>query len=361
MTIDPMLPPLQGPVVPLPCRTRELLMMALRDAPAALVPPGPQPFPGLVDPWPALASEAALECRLEAGPAPVDFAVCLRDARRSALAGALELPETEALSATSPDWNRIVRFLREWTQAGTGLSSGVRAVWLEVDATAAAPFLIFTIDPARYYRTGRGDPEALLAVLRAGLDPLADGLSRAAADGLVRVVAGLPASAQVLHAAVRPRPEGAVVRLVVRMPWRVLPTCVASLGWSGDPAAFEDSLARLCRRTLVHSVNVDLTPDLGPQVGIEFHHATAPDTDPRWVDVLDELEAVAACSPAKRRAIEAWCRMDRSVEVTDLAMRSRRGGVVRLQHDLMVKAIYTPGARLRAKAYLGVAPVLAIV
>lgn len=334
--------------------------MALRGAPPALVPPGPQEFPGLADPWPALASEAALECRLEAGLSPVDFAVCLRDERRTALASALDTSATATLAAKSAGWSGIVRFLREWTQAGTALYDGVRAVWLEVDAAASAPFLIFTIDPERFYRTGRGDPNALLAILRAGLDPLGEGLSGPHGEGLARVVSGLPASAQVLHAAVRPRPDGAIVRLVVRMPWRILPACVASLGWSGDPAAFEDQLARLCRRTLVHAANLDLLPALGPQIGVEFHHATAPDRDPRWRDVLDELESAAACSAEKRRALETWIRGGASGEAGSVSTPPLRGGVVRVQRDLMIKAIYTPEASLRAKAYLGVAPVLAV-
>ncbi len=326
--------------------------MALRGAPAALVPPGPQEFPGLADPWPALASEAALECRLEAGPAPVDFAVCLRDARRPALASALDTPATTALCAKSAGWSRSVRFLREWTQAGTALYDGVRAVWLEVDAAAAEPFLIFTIDSERFYQTGRGDPDALLAILRAGLDPLGDGLSLGYAEGLARVVSGLPNSAQVLHAAVRPRAGAAIVRLVVRMPWRALPTCVASLGWSGDPVAFEDQLARLCRRTLVHAASLDLSPHIGPQIGVEFHHATAPDRDPRWQELLVELERVSACSPEKRRALESWRHANPGASSARTAIRVHR--------DLMIKAVYTPGTSLRAKAYLGVAPTLAV-
>jgi hypothetical protein len=344
-----------GPAVdlPLPCRVPEMVAVARPAIPEALV--GEDAWSRLSaidDPLPPLGREAALECRLEPGPGTVDFELCLRSACRPRL---VEVLDSGALDRhVSPRWRSVGRLLRSWCDPTTRVHHGVRAIWLEFDVpeggAAPAPFGVVTLDPGPLYATGVADRPALAALLRSALDPLAGGLKRAAAESLDRTVAGLPDFAQVLHAAVRPTSEGSLMRLVVALPWRHVPDTLARLGWPGPTDRLAEDLAELCRSTLVHSINLDLLPEVGPRIGVEFHHPTAPARDERWRHLLDRLEAHGALCPHKRRALEAW---------GDWRDAPREPGL-RLERDLLVKVVLEGGADMRAKAYLPFSPVLTL-
>jgi hypothetical protein len=343
----------------LPCRVPELLGVARRCVPRQLASPAAwDRLESIDDPLPPLASEAAIECRLEAGASRVDFELCIRsagDARRR-LANAVDQTAARAAAARSPGWRRAFAFLRAWADEGSALHDAVSAVWLEFDAPGegggSEPFLVFTLNAERFYAAGRADPAALRSTLAAGLDLLADGVDRETAGTLSRCVDELPPCGQILHAAIRPTSDGDVARLVVRLPWREVPGALERLGWPGSPPALREQLERLCETTLVHSVNLDIGSRLGARVGIEFHHPTSPAEDPRWISLFDALEADAACTPEARSALVEWAdpRRDPGFEP----------GAVRIRRELLVKVVHEPSGPLRAKAYLPFSPRLVL-
>jgi len=347
------------PELALPCRLPELLGVARSGIPDGLVSPAAWArLEAIDDPLPPLASEAALECRLEAGASRVDFELCIRAAgdARHRLSEALPGEALRAAAARSQGWRRALAFLAAWADEGSLLHDAVSAVWLEFDAPApgagSEPFLVFTLDAERFYADGVADPAALRATLAAGLDLLADGVDAATASALERCVGDLPPCGQVLHAAIRPTPEGDIARLVVRLPWREVPGALARLDWPGSRAALAEQLERLCATTLVHSVNLDIGSRLGPRVGIEFHHPTSPAEDPRWKSLFDVLEADAACTPERRIALAAWATPSRGPDAEP--------GSIRVQRELLVKVVHEPSAPLRAKAYLPFSPRLVL-
>jgi hypothetical protein len=341
--------------IPLPCRVPELLGLARDHVPEALIPPATwERLEQIADLVPPVASEAALECRLEEGLAPADFEVCLRRGRRR-LADSLSDTAWCAATARSAAWRRVHAFLRAWSDPLSRLHRAVAVVWLEFDVPeedgAPEPFLVFTLDPEQFYASGSADPGSLMATLRTGLGHLTDRLDPQRLVAVDRCLAGLPRSGQLLHAAIRPSAEGDLIRLIARMPWRELPACLERLDWPGSIPTLRSHLERLCQGTLVHSVNLDVGATLGPRVGIEFHQPTAPGEDPRWRALFDGLEAAGACTREKRHLLEKWVTRHGS-------QGSRRG--IRVQRDLLVKVVHVEDAPLRAKAYLPFGPRLAV-
>lgn len=341
------------PELSLPCRIPEMLAAARRHVPAGLVDPAAwQRLQAVRDPLPPVGREAALECRLEPGPGPVDLELCLRAPSRPRLAAALA--DGALLREDAPGWRRLSDLLRAWCDPVSRLHHVLHAVWVEIDVpedgARPRPFGVVTLDAASLYGAGVADREVLASILRESLDCLSGGLDPSVASSLDRCLSRLPDFAQVLHAAVRPTAAGDLVRLVVAMPWRHAPGALASLGWPGSPEDLSRELSALCPRTLVHSFNLDLGVEVGPRIGIEFHHATAPREDPRWIHLLDVLEERGACCPRKRRALEEW------------GARREAGapGLVRIERDLLIKVVTGGEAGMRAKAYLPFSPVLGL-
>jgi hypothetical protein len=99
----------------------------------------------------------------------------------------------------------------------------------------------------------------------------------------------------------------------------------------------------LSRATPLPSVNLDLVPEVGPRVGIEYTFEGAPASDPRWRNVFDELERVAACTSERRAQLEKW------PSAADPMSSSK---LFRIDRELLIKAIYETNGPLRAKAYL---------
>lgn len=333
--------------LPLPCTVADHVALAERLLPADSVPAQAwRRLRRIADPWPPTAHEAGLELRLDDADPRLDLAVCLRvsGSGRSRLA--------EAAAGCGPGWRRAGSFLGEWARPASLLHDVVRAIWLEFDARgeqAPEPFLIFTLDRERTHPGGRASSNVVIPAVLSGLDRLSEASNRRAAAAVEPFLRRLPPFAQVCHAALRPTPRGDVVRLVIRMPWRLAPSALRALGWPGDAAELHVLLERLCPDTRVHAFNLDVSfQGPGPRVGIELRHHGPPAGTPRWRVLLDELMAWGACGPARRAAIEGW-----GGTWLGPTLGPGRLGVRR---DLLVKAVHEPGAPLRAKAYLAFAP-----
>jgi len=341
---------------PLPCGLTELRALAERLAPEPLFPPAARArLRAIPDPLPPVACAGALECRLEAGARQVDLEVCFRGApqTRRRLAEALAGPARGV--PADPRWQRALSVLRAWSEPAHPGARWVAAAWLELDAPPGAPgppapFAVLTLDPEGGVAGGRIDRRWLQRAAGGALELLAGGPTSLDGVGMAALLRALPPSAQLLHLALRPAgPEGdATLRAVTRLPWRGLPGLLARLDWPGSLPELQMLLERLCSRTLVHSVNLDLGPrGAGPRVGIEFHFPTYLEADPRWCGLFDALEAAGACAPAARRALAAWTRP---------RTEALPPGSIKVHRELLVKVVHRPGAPLRAKAYLAFAP-----
>lgn len=341
--------------LPLPCSVLDHVALAEHEVGAGLVSAESwERLRAIVDPLPPVAHEAGLEVRLDGDPR-VDLSVCVQanGAARGALVDALEGSDAPA---RSPGWRRVLSFLRSWANPDSPLHEPVHALWLEFDVHGVGPpepFLLFSLDGDWLYPDGTADADQLADVVCEGLDRLAEGLAPLVRGAVERCVHGLPRYAQLRHAAVRPMPAGAVVRLIARMPWRRMPATLAALGWPGDPIELDGLLEQLCHDTPVVPVNLDLTADgLGPRLGIELVRAGAPRTSAQWQRVFGVLESLGACKPERSAEISDW-----GGERLGTALGPGR---LCVRRDLMVKAVYQTGAPLAAKAYLAFAPRLLV-
>lgn len=288
----------------------------------------------------------AFEVRLESEDAEVDFEVCLRAGvrMRTELAMYLAGDDAARLRAGSHAWARTLSFLEAWLDPTTGYAEAAPIVWIEFDAVSDGvpePFVVLTLDRELFHPNGVGDRARLCDFLVRALAIAGDGLHPRTEAALRHCIAGLPRATEFAHAAMRPGPTGDAVRLIVRLPGHDLPEALRDVGWPGSPAELRVVLQRMFTTRAVHPVNLDVSEAIGPRVGLEFHHPTAPRHDGRWQAFLDSLEAAAACTPAQRRRIEAWPEPVRG-----------EPALVRVERDLLVKVIHAPGMPLRAKAYL---------
>jgi hypothetical protein len=111
-----------------------------------------------------------------------------------------------------------------------------------------------------------------------------------------------------------------------------------------------DRLARtVFRHAGVTNVNFDLTPDLGPRVGLEFHFVATPEEDPRWNVLFDELEDAGLLTPRKRDVIARW-----PSPVAERNLLTARPDT--LIRDLLVKVDFDQCGPVLAKAYFPFVP-----
>ncbi|MBX3024985.1 hypothetical protein KF840_08760 [bacterium] len=332
------------------CGIHELLAHAAPYVPDGLIDPAAwRRLATLPGQFPSAGVVGAFECRLEAGASQIDFEVCItRDSGgQEALAAAL--PElAKRIGDDDPRWVRTVEFLRDWADPHSTVAQAAPIIWLELDLDAArdrapGPFAIATLDPARAFDD---DPETeseraraiqdVVAALHGG--PLTPGTQRAFDDCL----AALPPAGRLMHVAVRPGDGDSAVRIILQMPWPKMVEYLERVGWPGDRAELAAWLEGTCRGTRLHSLNLDLTDRVGPRIGVEYHHGTA---TPEWAFLLDALEERGACAPERRAQLAAWP-----------SAGAASDALVRVERELLIKAVFAPEAPLRAKAYLAFTP-----
>lgn len=286
------------------------------------------------------------ECRLDEDER-VDLQACITSSRGGRDLVAAWLSQISPDDRTMPcEWGSAIAFMRQWVDPTSFLHANVPVAWVEFDLDqdgtgAPFPFAFFTLSPP-WERDGQAGRELTQRVVETGLGVLTGGaLDRGTATMVRHCLREMPPSAALLHVAVRPRETGDVVRLIIKLPWAVLPTYLERLGWTKhEVAGLAAFLTRFCRHTLMHSVQLDVSSTLGPQVGIEFYYPSSPATDPRWHSLFDLLLGEGICTPAKRDQVTVWCMTEEE---------SRHTPVLR---ELLVKVVYTIGQPPRAKAYL---------
>lgn len=251
--------------------------------------------------------------------------------------------------SASERWAGVQRALVRWAAGDGHRLSPV--VWIEADGPECLegdpdtePFLIFTLGdvPAGEGERSPSQVRALVGgVLGLDDDPLLEG---------VEALAGrLPEWCELRHVALRPGFGRRVLRAICRMPSTRAAEFARGGRLSCAGRAMDQLASTVWGHSVVTNVNLDVLPEIGPRVGIEFHFVGTTADDPRWSKLFDALQDQGLLGAEKRLAFEMW--------PTSRAERSRSGE--RLQgnvRDLLVKVDFDDRGAREAKAYLVVAP-----
>jgi hypothetical protein len=232
--------------------------------------------------------------------------------------------------------------LGEWINPKSSLGADIAAIWVEVDIgeniKPSAPFPFLTLTPP-WMRSGPRPLDRTAALVDEGLRVLTHGtLDPRVKDMVHTCLHAMPAQASLFHLAMRPMPEGDVVRLIAGTPWELVPEFLQRLDWPESIERVWNFLRRYCRDHLINSIQLDIGPSLGPRFGIEFFWPTSP-RDAQWSRLFDTLVADDACSVERRELVSQWPGYNRTAT----------GEITR---GLLIKVVYEVGRPLRAKAYL---------
>jgi hypothetical protein len=316
----------------------------MRLAYTGIVASGPDSGIGAVSAFlPARYSVAACESLLRPGDAALDYSFCYRDL--PATLASLQVATSLSPELNSTRWTEIRRQLARWARLAP--ETGSSAVWVEIDDAGSGnwrPFLVHTLaelsEDDGEVRAKRTRSLTATALELSVEDPLLEGL-----DALVR---RLPPWCAVRHVALRPTEGARLLRAICRMPITQASRFASGGKDSAGGRAIDNLVARVHSESVVTNVNFDVTPALGPRIGVEFQMAGAPSDDPRWHRLFDALEELGLLCPNKRTALCDWA--------TPLARRNAAApeSVIR---DLLVKVDFNEERAYQAKAYLPFATV----
>jgi len=323
-----------------------LARLAQRAAPEVLAPAETWLPPGdLARAWPFRAALlGGVECRL-GEPAAADLAFCLSapSGAREALVGDRRmLLDGGPVAAAAP---LVATFLRQWCDPGSPLHRDVPVVWLEFDHPSragrrASPFVVYMVGAEAQAPSGIAD------VIREGAMALSGPGGTSAAVAAVVTVERMTGLARLMHVGVAAGPDGARVRLIVKLSRSAVAGMLTALDWPGDASAVGHRLEALWPADESVSVHLDVGHGLGSRVGVEFYRPSSPLDDPAWQPLLDGIVTNGLCTADQRDALSAW--PDREREET--------GARPSLRRQLLVKAVFARDQIEKAKAYLAIIP-----
>jgi hypothetical protein len=285
---------------------------------------------------PAGFSIAACESNLGLEARRLDYSFCYRDL--PATLTRLQRMPTDVPGQVA--WTDIRRALARWARLAP--LTGFPGVWVEVDNLDEGrlrPFLVHTLvevsDNDHHLRVQRTRLMTMVALDLSPADPLLDGL-----DALV---CRLPPWCAVRHVALRPTPGSRVLRAICRMPITQASRFASGGKESLGGRAIDQLIARVHSDPVTTNVNFDITPALGPRIGLEFQMEGAPSDDSRWHKLFDALEELGLLCREKRDALSAWA--------TPLSQRAAMM-TERMVRDILVKVDFDAERAYQAKAYL---------
>lgn len=322
------------------------------------------------------------ESRLGDAAATVDVLLCAKSAEggREVLAGLNPVHSLPAEWLTHPVWQRIRHFAQAWADPSSPLYHAVQNVWLEfdIDDDAAAALRNHTESvpvPSVFIGTDALRGPHARAAASAWLLPhalpccLGHALSAAWHDALCAALEALPTQAQVFQIGMMlGRPHSpAVLRLCVRGLHRQdIGPYLHTLQWPGDLGELQNVLDFAAQHTADSGsvdLDIDLSPTVGPKIGLECSFGADRNTPTRLAGFLDALVAGGLCLPTKREGLMAWSggfheRSNPAHWPPDLRRRSAQAQVPTVSMFMRwvyhVKLVYMPQHPLQAKAYLAV-------
>jgi hypothetical protein len=300
-----------------------------------------------------VAASHYIECRLGAARDQIDYLCAFPRARANITAAALERYRARVGVPRDHAWCTAVRVLEAWSSGESALAARVPFLWLEFDDVGdARPCAALSVSACLVpgYRNDRPvNPTVIERDLQAVKDVL--GSLEVEADRqleslLSSCFENLPAPGRWIHASVMWGRTPRAIKLYGVMPRTELRAYLEKIGWAGNFAALEDTLARAYGSELLgHDVFVDLNLDdfrdprrctLGLEASQQQWYAGR-EGDRGRANVLARWVDQALATELDAGAIKAWIAADSSAEI---------------QKFLDLKLVLQR-TELSAKAYLG--------
>ncbi|HST63004.1 MAG TPA: hypothetical protein VLK84_30125 [Longimicrobium sp.] len=338
------------------------LGLASRHVPPVLVPPAARDrvlqVAGRIPA--ALTRAAYLECRLLAGPEPVDLIFRVEREGAEILAGRNPGVNPARLLARGPAWRAVADFCRAWLDGGDPAWSLVRHLWLELDlddpGLPGAPplpqpsvFIAFHDDATAAMGT-----EAVLDLVARVIHPLApNAMDPDTRSRLRGVLDRRPPGAAVPYAGVMlSRPRQAVRVYLSRVPGAAVPGLLNEVGWPEDQGRMAAEVVAAMRDAgapEVGMLHLDvLEGALLPRLGVEYTLERHAQIRGRVAEqaFLDALAARGLCEPERRDALLAWPGYELLTLRHELwpSLLARRVNCIKLVHE--------PDREPQMKAYL---------
>ncbi|MFY0578067.1 hypothetical protein ACN28S_30465 [Cystobacter fuscus] len=301
---------------------------------------------------PDISGGICLECRLGRGDSRVDFIICAlaQDGGREAF------PVDPPTPLSSPLWERVFAFCKEWRNPASMLHTRIPMIWLEFDMDESAspilrPLPFACIQPwiARG-PPGRRDPMAQLedqgrTLAWRSLELLGEHLLTSSIERTVSACfEQLPDGAHLMHLAPLTSRKMEAVRVVASLHKNHVPNYLSRLGWPGSSLQVKEILEHRLEFWNHVDINVDVQESVLPDVGFGWQLSDIPN-DPRTRLLLDGLVEDGLCDPEKRDALLQWPGREEAV-LNDNQWPST------LCRTLGFKLVHRHGAPIEAKAYL---------
>lgn len=190
------------------------------------------------------------------------------------------------------------------------------------------------------------DPDALVAALAAAVGWSA---GREVRRRVARVFSALPETGSVFQAGALPGRSPKAFRILVKGAAKdAIPDLLERLEWPGPVGAAAAALAVMDDLVSRVAVGMDVTArGPGPRLGLELYRPVKWHSVDRagWTPFIDRIEERGWCLPAKAGGLRRWPGAERLLD----------GGRMRLVRQGIdhVKIVVAPGARIAAKAYVG--------
>jgi hypothetical protein len=253
----------------------------------------------------------------------IDLIAKVEASERDLLAGKVASP-LDGSAAAELGWERLAAFGRAWSEPGSRLDTGVKAVWLEfdldpTDPDASMPAPRIFVD---FHREAHRHPsvEARLDLARDVLRLLAGAERLEAAEPLRACLLHLPRAGTMPYLGVFAGADGELtLRACITGLAADLPQYMATIGWPGD----SDALAQRVLGPLSRSqpggahpavVQLEVAPRLDRRIGLEYAFARPgrPGLSSE-ASFLAELVRRGWCTADNREAVESW--PDQSIEL----------------------------------------------
>ncbi|MCW5651053.1 MAG: hypothetical protein KIS62_15005 [Ramlibacter sp.] len=282
-----------------------------------------------------LVSGGGLEVRLAGGPSrPIDLAL-----HATAAGGIMDLlargqvtREAPLDDAAAAAWQRLRAFAEQHRAAGSLLREAVPQAWFEFDLDAddrlPPPNFFVRLDdpfsnPPILGPMALARQQAAHQLMRRALQPLGVEPSPKALEALALCLRHRPGSASVRFLGVMLARPGRGFRLALSdLPLSELTAYLRDIGWPGDHRPLVPLLYFIEQHVDRVALQLDITDDgVQARLGLElaFGRAREPRELPeaQWTRLLEALQGLALCEPAKARAVQAWPGLVRKIDQPD--------------------------------------------
>lgn len=267
------------------------------------------------------------------------------------------------------EWRNIGKFVENWSDSKSVLSSKILGLWLEFDTAdriSEAPIPSIFLQTVPLTIENSGDIKRCLWVTRTAI-PLVTGqpVSKELENRFIDSIKKLPEGASVFHVASMLSRDSEGIRMVIK---RVKPNDIIpylnSIGWTDENDGLPSLIDEIKKFSNCIRLHINISNQVGPKIGLEcfispdqYHHGNG------WEDFLNYLVDKGLCKPEMKSALLGFPGVDLEDTNHKFSFDSYMPSV-KLQSGNFMKAIvkyishvkitYDPNGPISAKAYTGV-------